>query len=200
MAPVGIFKGGNFPKTSPYYWNIPLRFEWEYPDPAELELELIGIRDRLYDATALMEEAKGIAIADMKWKFETETDTRGQPWQPWAKSYEAVAEAENVGILRKTEYLYDRATDPRNYDVSPTSLRFNTDRLPEYWAFHDQPGGGTQRIPARTFTELTPRAITKIGAAFTASFEGGIKLKGKKVSHVSRSPVGEFAVLPKVIT
>lgn len=176
-----------------FFFRTPLKFKWDYPDLAEMDLELASIRDFLGNVEPAMEIAKQFAIADMKMKFETETDTRGRTWEPWAEGYQATAESENVGILRRSdETLYYDAIDPSSYDVTPTSLIFNTSGLPDYWVFHDQPTGGAQRIPARTFSELTPQAIHKIAVSFDSYIKGGIALKGRKRSGVLRSPVGEF--------
>lgn len=129
-----------------------LDFEWDYPDPPEISYRFLRLQHAFEDTLILTEQLAEIAREDIQQHFLTETDPQGKAWEP------LVEPAENqVGILRLSEDMYHAAV--QNAIVSDERhVYFEADVLPPYWVYHEQPGGGSQRIPRRSFIGLSSAA------------------------------------------
>lgn len=113
-----------------------ISFDW-VPDPEVVAQELMVTAGRIEDRSQPLLLSERIAILDMRERFDTETDPEGNPWVPWAPSYEARAKAVNKGgILHRFGELESAATDPNAYWITDTSLFFSTGGLPEYAMWH----------------------------------------------------------------
>jgi len=140
-------------------YTTTIRFKWDYPSPAELEQRIFNIGNYIGDFYKDLELIRRLAVSDMNRRFLNEEDLQGQPWHPWSDEYALVAEAENQGILRKTEALYMQAVNPSNYKITFDSVDMHTAALPHYWIFHDQPvGTGPFRLWPRPFIGLSDEA------------------------------------------
>lgn len=170
-----------------------LHFEWE-PDLKRIESNLLEAEEYFHNPTAPIAAARLIAIRDTEEHFYKEEDPEGNAWDYWADSYASTAEAENVGILRKSENLFYAATDPSAYQVVPNAMFIDTSKFPPYWAV--QQDGGGRNVPPRPYLGLSNEAQTEIEGTFeTWVEEGGLVFTrgGKQVrSHVFQAPTGHF--------
>jgi len=171
----------SFPAT------IGLEFDWLYPDPPVIEYQLVQLERYLENTQVLMEGAKQRAQVDMAERFETETDPDGHPWQELAQPA-----PEQVGILRLSTEMYQRAISEDAWIATPVGVFFDTSRLPDYWPYHEQPeGAGGQRIPRRSFVGLSSDAEQKIVNRADEWLAGGLVLGGIFRREV-RTQVGTF--------
>lgn len=197
-----------------YPGSIGLNFDWD-PEPEKAAFALLNLEAYLENTAAPVFAAKLIAIRDTEEHFYREEDPEGDTWPYWADSYARTAEIENVGILRKTEELFYKATDPSAYQVLPHALYFDTSDLPPYWSVHQYgdlkkprgkaaalawkspyysgtPGG----VPQRAFLGLSAEAQEEIDALFFKWLETGgeVFMRGGKAveSHVFQAPTGHF--------
>lgn len=156
-------------------------YKWE-PDPTVLAGSFFTVAEALGNRMAPMAFAADEVGADIRERFLTETDPDGNPWQPWADSYAGHAEANNAGILRQSEELYDAVTDEHAMIVTNDSVFFET-KMPERGVWHQEgrPGrrtksGAANPLPARPFLGLTDTAVTAIFAVFKEWFDRAIDL------------------------
>lgn len=150
-----------FPST-----RINLDFEWETDTPIEINYKLAQLESYLEDTEFLMQHAMRVLQKDMAEKFETETDPSGMHWEELVRP-----EPEQIGILRRGSTqaaMYEAAISDEAWTASPVGVFFDSGVLPEYWIHHEQPGGGSYRIPRREFIAPTQEAEAEIeGLAYT---------------------------------
>lgn len=115
--------------------NTRLRFDWEYPEPPEINYRLAVIQRNLEETQVLAEAAAEVAQTDIREHFYTETDPQGRPWEPLKKPA-----PDQVGILRLSEDLFHAATADEAFQATPAGVFYRTDVLPDYWVYHEQPG------------------------------------------------------------
>lgn len=113
-----------------------ISFDWT-PEPEVVAAELMVTAGRIEDRSQPLLLSERVAIADMRERFETETDPDGNAWVPWAASYMPKAMSTNMGgILHRFGALQAGATDPGAYSITNDSLFFSTAGMPEYWIYH----------------------------------------------------------------
>lgn len=128
-----------------------LRFQWDYPDPLRVSYKLAELEYHFVNPYGLTLALEAEAREDMRERFLDETDPEGRPWEELKKPAK-----DQIGILRLTEEMYEKAMSDEAWDASRTGVYFDTSVLPKYWAFHEQPEGeGGQRIPRRSFVGLS---------------------------------------------
>lgn len=186
-------------------------FVWE-PDPMLYAQSVLAVERALADKTAPLVAATEIVQADIRERFETETAPDGTKWQEWAPSYAPIAEKENVGILRKSEELYEAASSTEATVIRGDTVFYNTQTLPHYGLAHQQ--GQPERdppLPARPFLGMSNESEAFIFAAFAEWFDRSIDLfvtaagrvgtrhaiHGAGGLFVSRASVGKMP-LPKL--
>lgn len=144
------------------------------PDPMVYSTRLVGIANEVRDTTIPLMAAKEQMQADIRERFITETDPDGQPWADWAPSYEPVALSyPNIGILRRTEELYEAATDDAAFTISNDTLYHEAEGLPDYAMYHRT---GTSKMPAREFLGVSRVAEGMIYGIFGNWFDRIIDL------------------------
>lgn len=151
-----------------------LDFEWVENTPETIAYDLALLEGYFEDRVALTEAMKEELISDMREKFETESDPSGSPWQELKQPAK-----DQVGILRLTEDMFHAAIDESAWTATPTGVFFDTGMLPPYWAFHEQPSGGAQRIPRREFIGPTIQAqaeVTAIAGAWLDSIVAAVTM------------------------
>lgn len=156
--------------------TVRLEFDWEYPDPPAINYELLRIEQYFENTQGLAEAAKEIARVEMAERFEHEVDPDGNPWQPLA---DPVQEPRVGGILMLTADMYEAAISDEAWTATPVGVFFDTGPLPDYWPYHEQPDGGTQRIAQRKFIGLSADAEQQIEGAADVWVAGGISGSGR---------------------
>lgn len=136
-----------------------LDFKWVENTPETISYDLALLEGYFEDRAGLTEAMKHELMSDMREKFETESDPSGSPWQELKEPAK-----DQVGILRLSEDMFHAAIDESAWTATPTGVFFDTGMLPPYWAFHEQPSGGAQRIPRREFIGPTIQAQAEITA------------------------------------
>lgn len=135
-----------------------LKFEWQYPDPPEIEYRLLALERYFENTEVLAQTAMRELQEDMELRFQMEVDPNGRPWEPLKQPAK-----DQVGILRLSEDMYHAAVDDQAWTASPVGVFFDTGELPPYWVYHEQPeGGGNQRIPRRAFIGASDSAQSQI--------------------------------------
>lgn len=158
----------SFPAT------VRIEFDWLDDGPRRVNYELLRIEKYLENTQALTEAAKEIARVEMATRFEREVDPEGSPWQELARP------AENqVGILRLSTDMYKKAISEDAWTATPVGVFFDTNTLPKYWPYHEQPDGGAQRLPRRSFIGLSEHAEDQIEAMGDLWLAGGISGSGR---------------------
>ena len=191
------------------YFDFDIQFK-PGSEPRVLARNLELLDDALGDFFAPLVAAGQIVVEDIEDHFMDEQGP-DRPWEPWADSYKARAERENKGILRKTEALFDAATDESNYPITGNELFVSTGNFPDYWEVHQQGGfvmtskaiharrkqrsGGERgthgRIPERPFIFRSAEADAQIGVVFNEWMENTMTLYVKPTGQVqARLPAG----------
>ena len=163
--------------------------EWEWEEgvgvartPGLVANRIAWLDAGIKDPTPALVVARQIAIDEVEQRFLTETDPSGAHWAEWSPSYAPVAEEENVGILRKTETLFDAATDPAAYPVADTGfggdLFLDTAEFPDYWAVQNYGGtvGRGSEIPPRQYIGLSEEGTVAMAGVFDAWIGGLIDI------------------------
>lgn len=133
----------------------------------------------LDDMTPALVAWRQIMIDEVHDRFIEEVDPYGTPWAEWAESYAAKAESTNVGKLRKTEELYEAATNLNAYPVADTmaggDLFLDTREFPDYWAVQNYGGtvGRGAVIPARQYLGASEEGAAAMIGVFDA-WVGGV--------------------------
>ena len=156
-----------FPTT-----RINLDFEWENDTPIEINYKLARIEGYLEDTEYLMQRSMRILQKDMAHKFETETDPSGMHWDDLVRP-----EPEQIGILRRgstNAAMYEAAISDEAWTASPVGVFFDSSVLPDYWIHHEQPDGGSYRIPKREFIAPTQDAEAEIEGMAYAWLDTGV--------------------------
>lgn len=134
------------------------RLRFRLPNVPEVEAKLIKLDRRFKETEDLALEAMAVAQVDMEERFVEEVDPDGNPWEELVKPAE-----DQIGILRLTGTMAEEAVSDAAWTATPEGVFFNTEVLPDYWVFHDQPeGAGGQRIPQRKFIGLSADAEAEI--------------------------------------
>lgn len=150
-----------------------LDFDWIVDDDAEpAALQAMATRIENYgryldDMTPVLVGAHQILSDDIREHFEREEGPDGH-WADWAPSYAPKAQSENVGILRKTEELFEAATDQSAWFITENDLWFNPNDLPPYWPALNFGRQGTNKMPARPFLWTSEEASLKVVELFDA--------------------------------
>lgn len=173
----------SFPAT------VGLDFEWT-PSPRVINFQLLQIEEYLANTQVLAEEASIAARVDMQRRFETETDPDGRPWEPLVSPADT-----QQGILQLTGEMREAAISDEAWIATPTGVFFNTATLPDYWQYHEQPDGGTQRIPQRRFIGIDADTETVIANRADEWLAGAIALGQRGFIRERRTPLGRFAPL-----
>jgi len=157
-----------------------LRFDWKYPEPAQVNYQLGALEGYLQNTEVLAASLKEHLIADMEDRFESETDPDGHPWE----ALEEPAPTQ-IGILRLTEDLRNAAVSEDAWTATPEGVFFDTSVLPDYWVFHEQPEGqGSQRIPRRAFVGASPEAEVEAVMLAETWLEVGLAKVAPRVGRV----------------
>lgn len=109
-----------------------------------LQFGLLRLADYIEDTVPPLRAAKAIAQADMRERFQTDTDPEGNPWAPLDPDYLAKKEKMTElrthpdDILTLSRRMQDAATSEAAWIISPTGdeLFFTTAPLPDYWSVH----------------------------------------------------------------
>lgn len=141
------------------YLSFDLDYVWEPERPAIVAGRFEQLAGDFEDFTPVLGAISQIVQDDVAEHFEKEEGPTGK-WKDWAPSYYPKALSENVGILRKTEDLYDAATDPAAYPIIDNDVFIITNDFPDYWAIHNYGGtaGKGSRIPPRPYLWLSDEA------------------------------------------
>lgn len=155
--------------------TVRLELDWEGPwTPPRVNYELVRIEEYFENTQGLATAAKEIARVEMAQRFEREVDPNGMPWQELAEPA-----ANQVGILRLSTDMYEAAISEEAWTATPVGVFFDTEPLPPYWPYHEQPDGGAQRIPQRKFIGLSRDAEQQIEGAADVWVAGGISGSGR---------------------
>lgn len=181
-----------------------VHFEWN-PDPVVFGQAILTVEAALRDRTLPLMFAAEQTQADIRERFETETDPEGAPWQEWAESYVDYAESfPNIGILRQTGELYERASSNQAFIISNDSVFYDPGVLPARGIWHQEgrPGrttasGSPNPLPKRAFLGLSAEAEARIMLTFVNWFDRAVDLYvtsrgrvGRR--HALRGPGGRF--------
>lgn len=134
---------------------------------------------------ALLAAMRQIIIDDVKEHFEREQGPSGEAWEDWAPSYAPRALSENIGILRKTEELYDAATSLEAYPIIGDDVWVATNEFPDYWDVH-QEGTRDNRIPARPFIGTSAAAQGRMNLIFHQWANGEMNILFSPLTGVSQ--------------
>lgn len=142
--------------------------EW-VPDPKVVEGAILRVANYLDDMAKPLMAARAIAQADMKARFDMETDPEGNAWTPLDPEYlvRKQSEGSNEGILKRWDDLEKAATAPSAFIVNGDSLFFSSAGLPFYWSWH-QEGTGPGGSRALGFA-MKSEAARKKGLQFTGT-------------------------------
>lgn len=180
-------------------------YEWS-PDPVVEQMAIFSVAEALRDPALPLMLAKERTQEDIVQHFQMESDPSGFPWEDWAESYAPRAqEFPNIGILRRTDELYEQATSDRAFIISNDAVFYDASVIPERGIWHQEGrplrmtrGGAPNPLPKREFLGLSPETETYIMAAFVDWFDNAVDLyvtsRGRLAPrHALRSPVtGRF--------
>jgi hypothetical protein len=135
-----------------------------------MEAVAVALEDRVPPLVAASQEVQ----ADIRYRFDTETDPQGEKWEEWSENYRPIAEAyPNIGILQRTGDLADVASSSEATIISHDTVFYQTSALPSYGLAHES---GLEGLPQRSFLGLSDEASIKILGLFGEWFEGAISL------------------------
>jgi phage gpG-like protein len=175
-----------------------LEVDWDN-DPIILAAKLEHLADSLdRDLGEPAVAARQVIIDDVREHFEHEQAPSGERWAPWAPTYAARAQSENIGILRKTEDLYNEVTSAASWPVIGNDVWVNTASWPDYWRVHQQGGlimssqtmirrmtktrSGQKgardhgRIPARPYVGVSAEAEAKVVTVYDQWLTGELDI------------------------
>lgn len=190
--------------------------------PKDAAAVLLGVAGYLEAVQVPLEEAKRIAMADTRERFDTETSPEGEPWEALDanyKHYKVEVEGYPDMILQRTEILKDVASSAHAWLVIGPTLVFDPFVLPKddgfnYGQFHQTGGTGSRApriakgaefeggqvrlggVPARPFIGLSDEAVAKISAEFSLWADGAIPAGGAMGElGLGSNILGEFPVM-----
>src|SRR5262245_16885624 len=163
-------------------WEGTIHFDW-HPNPRLVANNLAALASRLNDMKIPLTASRQILAADIRQRFDEKTDPEGLEWTPWADSYAARAEQENIdGLMVKTGELRDTASDPSTFAVIDTEMTHFVGtivrKMPKYWIYHQQPDGPSERLPQRAFIGLSDKAALDVALTFDNWFDEELTLFG----------------------
>lgn len=150
--------------------------EWS-PDPIVFGEALIEAASDVADLKLPIGLAAQEVQADIRERFDTETDPEWTPWDKWADSYAPVAEGyPNIGILQRDGTLADMAE--KAVVVTDDTVFFEEGSIPEYGVWHQEgrPDRRTKQgtpnpLPERRFLGLTDESVVFIYGVFEDWFD-----------------------------
>lgn len=166
---------------------------------------MFAVANALEDATIPLTAAASFAREDIQNSFITETSPDGDPWERWAESYVDRAEAfPNIGILRRTDELYEAATSSQATIVTSDTVFYDSSGLPARGTWHQEgrPARRTKQgtpnpLPARPFLGLSVMTQNLVFSTFREWFDRAIDLfptvrgrVGRR--HALRGGTGQF--------
>ena len=167
--------------------TVALDIHWT-PDPSVFRDAILEVDAALAHPEIALALAAQEVSSDIRERFLSQTAPDGTPWKEWSENYEPIAIAyPNIAILRRTDELFEAATDTNAMIVSGDTLFFDLGSLPEYGEWHQE---GRQRIkggnlPARPFLGLSDEGRATIFAVFGEWFQNAIQL-----FHTSTGRIG----------
>lgn len=113
--------------------------EW-FPDPRQIEAELVKIANNFNDWTVPLQAAKESMIESTRIHFETETDPYGDKWPDLDPDYKdtKVSHGFPDQILVRTGELERSATSEQAWFVDQSAIWFNAGALPYYGPMHQE--------------------------------------------------------------
>ena len=170
-----------------------LLIEWT-PDPIVFGRALMEVDAGLRNTYIPMRWAAEEMSADIKERFETQTDPSGAPWEEWSDSYAAVAEAfPNIAILRRTDALYDAVTSDEAMIVNNNTVFFDESQMPRRGFWHQigipnrkTKSGAPNPLPERRFLGLTTTTRAYIIGMWDAWFDETIQLYTTTLNRLGR--------------
>jgi phage gpG-like protein len=155
--------------------GVHMTYTW-VPDPVVFADRMFAVAEGLENTALPLLYAKEQTQADIRSRFETETDPSGKPWKEWSESYLPVAEAyPNEGILRRTDELMEAAVDDNAFIVTNDAVFYNAENIPERGIWHQEGRPGRMRggdLPKREFLGVSMVAQGMIFRAFGEWFDG----------------------------
>ncbi len=157
--------------------------EWS-PDPMVFGRAIMEVDAGLHNTFVPMSWAAEEMSADIKERFETETDPSWQPWEQWTEKYEPVANAyPNVGILQQSTQLYDAVTSNDAMIVNNNTVFFDESVMPRRGFWHQlgapnrrTKSGAANPLPERRFLGLTATTRAYILGMWDAWFDETIQI------------------------
>lgn len=149
------------------------------PDPDEIRLDLLLLKQKIGDYNKPLKYSKQIIIDDVKEAFESETDpVTGKKWPEL--STRALREP-RFGILRRVKTnakLYRAMINRFNYGVTKEGVYLNQSKIPFYAAYHQQDdSSGAPKIGRQALVAEMQRLI-KAGVGKT------LRTKEERVKEV----------------
>lgn len=174
-----------------------LEFDWA-TEPRILAGRFDALARSIDDFVPPLVATRQVIVDDVREHFVNEEGPNG-PWQDWSPSYLPQALAENIGILRKTEALYDAATSITAYPIVGGDIFVNTNEFPDYWKVHQEGGSINSprniakrvmhrragrdaeariqgNVPARPYIWLSDEADMRIFEVFDGWMEGELQI------------------------
>ena len=175
------------------------------PNPLVFRDAILSVEAALRDPMLPLLAAKEYVQEDVALNFYKEQSPEGEPWEPWAESYQDYANNyPNVGILRQDEDLFDAATSEDAYVVSNDTLFFENSGLPSVGWGHQEgvperrtKGGASNPLPARPFLGLSPQAEAVIFNVFAGWFDKSIDLFRTVTGRIGRRHAAMGYYAPK---
>lgn len=168
--------------------------EW-FPDPRQIEAELVKIANNFNDWTVPLQAAKESMIESTRIHFETETDPYGDKWQALDRDYKH--EKVDLGgfpdqILVREEALERAATSESAWFVDQSAIWFNAGALPFYGPIHQE--GTSEGKKAKTLLEAENLLIrahrTGDTSAITSEHEAALNKGAQGLNLPQRMFVG----------
>ena len=139
-------------------------------DPEAAADALLRVAADLSHTTALLLQAKELAVGAIERRFITETDPDGTPWVDLTEAYHKWKENRQPATpdtkLILDGSLFEAATSQEAWLIENDTLLFDPSGLPVYAGVH-QRGGGNQ-VPARSYIGFDEEYLADIGFLFDA--------------------------------
>lgn len=120
-----------------------ITFHWE-PNPQVISMAIMEVAEALEDMAKPLLAARAVSQADMRNRFETDTDPDGNAWAPLDPDYERYKTL-NGGpagdILTWTEELEREASAPNAFLIDGDSLFWDGSGIPDYGWYHEHGSG-----------------------------------------------------------
>jgi hypothetical protein len=171
------------------------------PDPLLIARELEVVDQELWAFYKPLLAARRVIADDVEAHFINEESPDHVAWKEYAPSYKKRGE-QNVGKLRKSGALFEAATNPESYEITPRgvskaaigggSVALVGSNLPDYWVYHDQPDnpGTSEKLPQRKFEGLSDEALAKIDIIFDQYVERAFLGATKYGQPIVMGPTG----------